>query len=678
MHPDNAGSLGLRQGLDRRHPVGWVTALTILILVAETYSASAQGAISGFDPTHGLEGSVVVISGSGFSDATDVRFAGSSVGAGNYIVDSDSQITATVPAGATTGAIEIDTPVETLTSAEPFVVDPAPNPPTITGFDPLQGPEGAQVLITGSGFTGTVSVTFGEVEASFTVDSDAQIATLVPLGAVTAPITVSTPDGSATSAESFVVEAPPPPDPWIVIENERPGTSSWRIPPNAPKGISGYASVASAEQGDTVTLYVDTKARTFYVESFRLGYYQGLGGRLVWTSPEVSGIDQPEPTITPDTHMVEAPWATSLSVTIDSDWVEGTYLLQLVSSRGGEAYVPLVVRDDSSTADLVILHEVATWQAYNRWGGASLYFGTDGTFDSRSRVVSFDRPYSGRGLAGLLHELAFISLVEKDGLDVTYWTDIDLHQRPRMLTRHNALVALDHDEYWSTSMRRGAERARSQGVNLAFMGANAIYRHIRFEPSTLGPDRRIVSYKNALEDPYYGVDNSEVTVNWRQSPLNEPESALSGAQYGCNPVHADLVVSDPSSFVFAGTGLENGSVLPGAVDMEYDAVYPGAPTPHNVQILAHSPLRCGGVNRYADMTYYTAASDAGVFDVSSQGWYKLLACGAPVQASTCDPRAVLITQNVLEAFAEGPAGIAHPSISNVSDFGIELRRPTHP
>src|SRR5215217_7377189 len=101
----------------------------------------------------------------------------------------------------------------------------------------------------------------------------------------------------------------------------------------------------------------------------------------------------------------------------------------------------------------------------------------------------FDRPYAAEQGAGdfLGNELPLVRLVESLGLDVTYWTDIDLDRHPERLLAHRALVSLGHDEYWSTRMRRGAEAGRARRVNLAFLGANAVYRHIRLRPSPPGP-----------------------------------------------------------------------------------------------------------------------------------------------------------------------------------------------
>lgn len=465
---------------------------------------------------------------------------------------------------------------------------------------------------------------------------------------------------------------------WIVEENAKPGTTAWKIPKSAPTDVQGYANRTSALPGERVRLYVDTSAARFHIALFRLGWYGGKGGRRVWTSRDVDGVEQAPAVILDRTNTVVARWSRSFSFIVRDDWPEGSYLIKLIASTGGQSYVPLVIRNDASTADLVLQQQVATWQAYNQWGGYSLYLGPDHTFQTRSRVVSFDRPYEGRGGGGMLRSLPFIVLVERLGMDVTYWTDVDLHQRPGLLLNHRALVSLSHDEYWSTVMRDAAEDARAAGVNIAFLGADAVFRHIRFSDSRLGVDREIVFYRIRYEDPLNGVNNAEVTVNWRNPPVNDPESALLGAMYQCYGVHADLVVADGDAWVWAGTGLEDGDRIPGLISGEYDRIFPDAPTPSSVQILAHSPVTCHGRPKVADTTYYTARSGAGVFDAGSTGWVDRLECGAPVRSKTCDERVVRVTQNVLVAFAQGPSGRTYPSESNWSTFGYELTAATDP
>ena len=149
----------------------------------------------------------------------------------------------------------------------------------------------------------------------------------------------------------------------------------------------------------------------------------GLASSPTDTSPPT------DPVVDPVTHMAEAHWPVSLRVPITSEWPPGTYLLKLVSAIGAESYVPLTIRDDGSTADLVAIDAVTTWQAYNDWGACSLYECLMDEDTPRSTVVSFDRPifgFFGHGAADYLdHELPLISLAEERGLDITYITDID-------------------------------------------------------------------------------------------------------------------------------------------------------------------------------------------------------------------------------------------------------------
>ena len=475
--------------------------------------------------------------------------------------------------------------------------------------------------------------------------------------------------------------ATPPPSrtaQWVISENAKPGTSSWRIPAGTRKGIAGYADHISATAGETIKLFVKARSSSFHVEAYRLGYYQGLGGRLIWTSPEVASARQPRVTIDPVTNMVRAPWNESLQVPISSTWVQGTYVLKLVSSDGGQAYIPFVVRNDTSTADLVIQADATTWQAYNRWGGYSLYKGPDGAFETRSRAVSFDRPFGGRGAAGLLHELPFVVLVERLGMDVTYWTDVDLHQQPELLLNRSALVSLDHDEYYSTRMRDGLTAGEGLGREPRVPRRQRDLSAHPVRGLAARPRARDGQLQDGVRGPASGHRRCRGDVQLADGPPPRPESDILGAMYACAGAHADLVVDDADNWAFAGTGLADGGHIPGLVNMEYDRVFPAAPTPANIQILARSPTLCKGVPDYADMTYYTAQSNAGVLDASSQGWVKALRCGDPIQADTCDARAVRITQNILEAFSAGPAGVAHPSVPNLSKFGIALQQPINP
>jgi hypothetical protein len=157
--------------------------------------------IAGFSPAVGAVASQVTVSGANLATASTVSFNGTSA---VFQVVSDSQITATVPAGATSGPIAVTTPLGTATSATSFQVGSAPS---LTGFTPASGPAGTQVSIAGTGLGGASAVAFNGTAATFTVQSDSQIRASVPAGATTGPISVATPLGTGTSLEPFTVSA---------------------------------------------------------------------------------------------------------------------------------------------------------------------------------------------------------------------------------------------------------------------------------------------------------------------------------------------------------------------------------------------------------------------------------------------------------------------------------------
>jgi hypothetical protein len=461
---------------------------------------------------------------------------------------------------------------------------------------------------------------------------------------------------------------------WVARENERAGTSAWRIAPGAYGGIEGYANHVSARVGDSVKLYVSTPAPVFHIEAYRVGWYQGLGGRLVWRSPDIKGAVQPPPALLQPTRTISAAsWHPTTDLHINKRWLPGDYLLKLVVNKG-QAYIPLTVRDDQSHAPILVMNSVTTWQAYNDWGGYSLYFGPNANAKTRSQVVSFDRPYDWAVNPAapprnytvccgfVATELGVVATAERLGLDVAYTTDVDVEQHPSQLLQHKVIVSGGHDEYWSVPKRDAVENARAHGVNLVFLGPNAVYWRIRLEASPIGRDRLEVNYRVARDDPLFGHDDAHVTTLWRSPPpaRTRPESELTGQTYFCYLPDSDGVVADAASWVFAGTGLKNGDHIARLVQGEADHVDRKFPTPPDVQLLLHSPVSCFGLKGirvkgyYSDTTYYTAASGAGVF-TSGGEWDCHLFDGCPAGPKGADPAVQRIVENVLRRFARGPA-----------------------
>jgi hypothetical protein len=460
---------------------------------------------------------------------------------------------------------------------------------------------------------------------------------------------------------------------WVVAENAKPGTTAWRIT-GAAGGIYGYANQVQATSGQQVSLYVSTAAAHYQVDAYRMGYYGGAGGRLVWQSADEAGYVQPPCPLTPGTNTIQCSWSPSLTFTVTPSWVQGDYLLKLVGDGGQQSYVPLTIWDPASRATYLVQNSVLTWQAWNTYGGYDFYGGAPPgqtpSYDNRARVVSFDRPYApsfGDGAADfLIEEYPLVRFAEQHGLDVTYGTDITTDEYPDLLTNHRVLLSLGHDEQWSLSMRDGVTAAIDHGVNVVFFGASPVLRKVRLQPSPLGPDRQEVNYRDPPADPLYGIDNAEVSQNeWGQPPANLASSLLVGSTYLGYGIDAPLVVSVPSSWLFAGTGLTAGSALPGVILADYNGYVPTDPNPPGVEILAHSPVTANGTSGYADTTYYTLpGAGAGVFASGTNGWIPAMSpCGE--ESSTCvAPDLDGITGNLLRVFGQGPVGETYPSVSN--------------
>lgn len=494
--------------------------------------------------------------------------------------------------------------------------------------------------------------------------------------AVGAPGTASPPTARPASASPSGRPTAPGPDgpraAWVSAENARPGTAAWRLTGSqTPGGIAGYAGAVQARPGRTVRLYVSTDAPAFHVEAYRMGYYQGLGARLVWRSAVEPGRRQPACPVTPRVNMVECHWTASLTVRVTSSWVQGEYLLKLVGSGGQQSYVPLTVWNPASTATYVIMDGSFTDQVFNDYGGYDLYQAATpcapGVYpcSARSRVVSFDRPYAGAGDGGYLAlTYPLTRLAEQHGLDVTYWTDLTLHEDGGLLDHHAVLMSPGHDEEWSRAMRTAATAATGEGVNIAFFGASPVLRKIRLQPSGLGPDREVVNYRDARADPLYGVDDAEVSQNdWGNPPTSDPYQTLVGATYVGydNQARFPLVVTDPSSWLFAGTGLGRGATVPGMLSTDFEAYLPGEPGPRDVEVQAHSPVQIEGHGAgYADTSYYTTASGAGVWQSGTNSWIGDLgtcSTGVPCASSLAQE----MTLNVFRVLGAGPLGRSHPS-----------------
>jgi N,N-dimethylformamidase beta subunit-like protein len=471
-----------------------------------------------------------------------------------------------------------------------------------------------------------------------------------------------------------------------VAENQKPGTPGWDLTdPAEAREIEGYASAASVNGGEPIDLFVHTAAARYTIDVFRMGWYGGAGARRVAGPIERPGIAQDVPAPDPATGLVECAWRDPFRLdTRDAGraWTTGVYLARLTmlpAARGRgprkQSFIVFVVRDDAREAPMVFQSSVTTFAAYNNWGGKSLNGFNSG--NAPARKVSFDRPYASNpygvrldGASDFLRRWEYnaVRFLEREGYDLAYVTDVDTHHRP-IAAGARIFLSVGHDEYWSWEMREHVEAARDRGVHLAFLGADACFWQIRFEPGARGgADRTIVAYKEAAGDlDPLAIDgdprnNRRVTGRWRDRPTSRAEERLIGVMYAADPVDTDIIVSNAAHWVFAGTGLRNGDALRGLLGYGVDASYGGGPA--TIERLARSPFvdRDGPTEktpqtRYSDMTIYTAASGALVFATGSIQWsWGLDLYNAPAwHTPRVSEAAQQITRNVLGRMLQGPS-----------------------
>lgn len=297
----------------------------------------------------------------------------------------------------------------------------------------------------------------------------------------------------------------------IVTENALPGTPSsiWDINGAGDLSIQGFATDISVNKGQTIRFKISvTGASTNYsITIFRMGYYQGHGAREIIALGNFPGVSQPAPITDVVTGLNDCGnWTESANWLVPSTAVSGIYFAKLTrADNNGSSHLFFVVRDDGTPTDLLFKTSDATWQAYNIYGGKSLYTGTGG----KASKVSYNRPFltrSGGGGGGPEEDFIFnaeypmVRWLERNGYNMSYTTDLDMDRDPTVITplHHKILLSVGHDEYWSLAERNKFETARNNGVHLAFFSGNEVYWKTRWENSIDGTNtshRTLVCYK---------------------------------------------------------------------------------------------------------------------------------------------------------------------------------------
>ena len=451
------------------------------------------------------------------------------------------------------------------------------------------------------------------------------LALALVVGCADETVVPSSPPGTQPApGPSYGVPTPPPPPRAspIAAENRLPGDTGWKLPVSMGT-VAAYTDRASYLPGDTIAVHAAAqRAQAATWELWRLGYYGGKGGRRM-----LSGGPVPLPAMTPasfdsSTGMVSANWPAAFSITLPRDAVTGVYFIK-ISSPTDATYAPLVVREAAPIAPILVMMPWNTYQAYNPWGGTSLYQNLRTDWNQwHAYAVSFDRPFAhANGAADFFFcDRDFVTFAEAQGWDMDYAADLDLDSDATLATSRRLVIVEGHAEYFSAGMRAALESAITGGTSLAFLGANDVYWQVRFDPS----HRVMTGYKEfASIDPAPSPDLT--TTRWRD--LDRPENGLMGEMFGdwvwsSGP----LVVTDPNAWIWSGTDVQAGSFIAGLYGVESDHRFANGAEPMGLTEIG------GGIDENHDgkitrvqTTMYSTPSGATVFAAGTLNWSRALA-----------------------------------------------------
>jgi hypothetical protein len=434
----------------------------------------------------------------------------------------------------------------------------------------------------------------------------------------------------------------------IWLENQQPGVAHEQPDKPAHGEVEGYSSAVSAAPGETIQLFVHVDhAQDVRWDLYRVGYYGGLGSRLVARGDTRRVGMQPACPLDANTGMIACDWAAAFDVTIREDWVSGYYQFELVNEAGFGTRVPFVIKEGKRRAPALAQASVNTWQAYNTWGGTSLYINDhrDGPFQAnRGYRVSFDRPYANQN--GVTPFINMVRFLEQRGYDVSYTTNVDIDADASVLLDRKLVMIIAHDEYWTIAQRNALDMARDRGVSLGIFSGNTGYWRVRYEDSPAGvPRRSMRCHKSSALDPQSNAPDT--TSMFSDHPFARPENALLGVLYRTwsKVPGFPFIVTNAEHWVFEGTGVKNRDALNTVVGPEWDGIADNGASPAGIESLTSAiTLNNAGVftSGEANTTVYYPTPHSLVFAGGTIDWAFGLADGR-----YADARVERMTENVL-------------------------------
>jgi hypothetical protein len=450
--------------------------------------------------------------------------------------------------------------------------------------------------------------------------------------------------------------------------------------------VEGFTDQLSYPPGATVEFHVSSSSSTFSVEVAR----EGAKREVVWTRAGIPGTEHPVPE---DASAHGCRWPVAFRLPIPDSWRSGYYSVTLrpekapgaptkaqaeaKSQRGQDrSELFFVVLPAHPGRDTTILFQLSTntYNAYNNWGGYSLY-AYNGRDKVQGRRVSFDRPPASQFRTW---ELPFVAWAEANGHTLDYAVNSDLEFRPGLLDHYKLVLSVGHDEYWSAPMRDHLEAFVARGGNVAFFSGNTCCWQVRTEEN----GRALVCWKQAFEqDPVYRTDDRRLlSTLWSHHLVNRPENTLTGVGFlfgGYHKSHGQFMDGSgaftahrPDHWLLAGTGLKAGDEFGGkdtVVGYECDGcefvMKDGKPepthrdgTPDSFVIVATAPARW-----HPDDSEWYDRWEKGRTGAAVVGTYTRPGGGTVVTVGTTDwshglkgrdPAVERITKNVLDRLSK--------------------------
>ncbi len=373
-------------------------------------------------------------------------------------------------------------------------------------------------------------------------------------------------------------------------------------------GNAIYLDQKSYSPNDTIRFHISSHTKNIDISISRVGAKR----EEVWSR---KGIATQSYQIPHDASSHGCRWPVGLELKIPESWKSGYYEIQTnpEMQRGYVAYFIVRPQHPGSNSKILLQMSTNTDNAYNNWGGYSVY-AYNGRNGVQGHRVSTQRPSS----AGPLRkwEVPFIRWAESNGYNLDYIVNNDLEFHPEIINQYQLVLSVGHDEYWSSAMRDTVENFVAKGGNAAFFSGNVSCWQIRNEEKGAA----FVCYKqNFRKDPLFNSEgpNPNLTTLWSHHLIGRPENKMTGVGVlfgGFHRSHGQYMdgtgahtVHRADHWVFEKTGVKAGDEYGGKqtiVGYECDGceyeLKNGVPvptgrdgTPRNFEILATCPAKWG-------------------------------------------------------------------------------------